>query len=107
MSYSQDMGGYTGNTDCLPNAVGTFNHPSASVSVYKKFVWVLSGFIEMLIKNICKNLKNLSSQGAALTYHLKKIQGFIRKSSVTISRPMSLYSCVSHGWWGHMLIVSM
>ena len=40
-----------------PNAVGTFNRPLASVWVYRKFVWVLSGFIEMLIKNILKNLK--------------------------------------------------
>ena len=38
-----------------PSAVGTFNRPSASVYVYKEFVWVLSGFIEILIKNICKN----------------------------------------------------
>ena len=40
-----------------PSAVGTFNRPSACVQVYKKFVWVLSGFIEILIKNIFKNLK--------------------------------------------------
>ena len=69
-----------------PNAVKTFNRPS----VYKKFVWVTSGFIGMLIKNICKNMKILkknknmirgihyfstelklmSSQGAALSYEL-------------------------------------
>ena len=38
---------------CLPG------HPLASVQVYKKFVWVLSRFIEMLMKNILKNLKTL------------------------------------------------
>ena len=32
-----------------PNAVGTFDRPLASFYVYEKFVWVLSGFIEMLI----------------------------------------------------------
>ena len=32
--------------------------PLASVYVYKKIVWVLSEFIEMLIKNILKKLKN-------------------------------------------------
>ena len=44
------------------SAVGTFNRPSASVQVYKKFVWFLSGFIEMLIKNIFKNVKNLKKE---------------------------------------------
>ena len=39
-----------------PNAVGTFKRPLAGVWVYKKFVWVI---IEMLIKNILKNLKTL------------------------------------------------
>ena len=38
---------------CLPG------HPLASVWVYKKFVWVLSGFIEMLLKNPFKNLKKM------------------------------------------------
>ena len=42
-----------------PSAVGTFNRCSACVQVYKKFVWVLSGFIEILKRNIYKNLKTL------------------------------------------------
>ena len=42
-----------------PSAVRTFNRPSACVKVYKKFVRVLSGFIEILIRNIFKNLKTL------------------------------------------------
>ena len=45
-----------------PSAVGTFNRPSASVEVYKKIVWVLSSFIEMLIKNIFLNLKTLKKK---------------------------------------------
>ena len=42
-----------------PSAVGTFNRPSACVYVYKKFVWVLSGFMGILIRNIYKNLRTL------------------------------------------------
>ena len=42
-----------------PSAVGTFNRPSACLYAYKKFVWVLSGLIEILIRNIFKNLKTL------------------------------------------------
>ena len=42
-----------------PSAVGIFKRPSACVWVYKKFVWVLSGFKEILIKNIFKNLKTM------------------------------------------------
>ena len=45
-----------------PNAVGTFNRPLASVQVYKKFVGVLSGSIQILIKNIFKNLKTLKTK---------------------------------------------
>ena len=41
-----------------PNAVGTFSRPLVSVYVYKIFVWVLSRFIKMLIKNIFLNEKN-------------------------------------------------
>ena len=56
-----------------PNAVGTFNRPLASVYVYKKFVWVLSGFIEMLIKNILKTLKLIKNIFKNLkTLNLKK-----------------------------------
>ena len=46
-----------------PNAVETFNRPLASayVGLYEKFVWVLSGFIKMLIKNTLKNLEKIKS----------------------------------------------
>ena len=50
-----------------PNALGTFNRPLASVKVYKKFVWVLSGIIEMSIKNIFLNLKIKSWSGRYTT----------------------------------------
>ena len=34
-------------------------YSSACVQLYKKFVWVLSGFMEILLRNIYKNLKTL------------------------------------------------
>ena len=37
----------------------TFKRPLASVKVYKKFVWVLSRLIEMLMKKNFFNLKTL------------------------------------------------
>ena len=49
------------NITMWSNAVGTFNRPLASVQVYKKFVWVLGGFIEMLIIFIF-NLKTLKKK---------------------------------------------
>ena len=44
------------------NISGLEIEPSVSANnlgVYKKFVWVLSGFIEILLRNIFKNLKTL------------------------------------------------
>ena len=51
--------GYICNTDCLPNAGPTsitcgpmpWEH-STVIKVYNKFVWVVLGFIEILISNI-------------------------------------------------------
>ena len=64
--YSQDTGGHTCSTGCLPNAGPMpsacgpmLGKHSIVLHVYKYFVGVTSGFIEMLIKNICKNIKIL------------------------------------------------
>ena len=51
-----------------PDAVETFNRSLANGNVYRKFVWVLSGFIEMLIKNILKNLKTRDLGDTLLHY---------------------------------------
>ena len=41
-----------------PNAVGTFNRPSASVYVYKQFVWVFQLYHRNVDKKYLKKSKN-------------------------------------------------
>ena len=45
-----------------PNDVGTFNRHLASVYVYKKFVWVLGGFIGVLKKIYFKKSKKIEKK---------------------------------------------
>ena len=54
------------------NAVGTFNPPLASVQAYKKFVWVLSRFIQMLIKS--KNSEKNKIMNWGIHYFVTKLK---------------------------------